>query len=136
HGGTFEAAQPVDVVPRDREPLDVGDVRVERVNAPQEPRRARDALGALQQQTKPRARPPTHKPGRQWKEDLVSAVALRLGHVAVRERRGQERDVVAAAGGRRGGGGGTWGPGGGGAGGGAWSYGAVKRGGSSSAIRI
>src|ERR1044072_4983798 len=46
--------------------------------------------------------PPAWEPGGERQEGLVPAVAVRLRHVAVRERRGQERDVVAAPRKRRG----------------------------------
>ena len=45
-----EAAQPVDVVARDGEPLDVGDIGLQRAHAAQEAQHARHVLGSFQQQ--------------------------------------------------------------------------------------
>jgi hypothetical protein len=96
-----QPAQPMDVVARDREPLHVHDIGAKRTHAMQQAQGARPVLEPLQHDPRPAPRRAAEQPRRERQEDLLAPVAVGLGHVAVREGRGEQRDVVAAPGERR-----------------------------------
>ena len=87
-----DASQPAQVELGARQPLDVDDVRVDPLDPAHEARDARRVLEALGGEAERRA---AEDARRDRREQLLAAVVVRLGRAAVREARGEERDVVA-----------------------------------------
>jgi hypothetical protein len=104
HGSPFplDAAEPADVIRRGAEPLDVHDVRCERVQATHRTMDARHVLEPLQDEARAGARSASKDTSAQRCEHVVTAIAVHLRLRPEQVRRRKHVDVMAAASERRG----------------------------------